>query len=183
MFAQKFIKLIHSGQEIGLFSLFQNLNLGNALANPKWLLTISWATSCQYQCVWKILSKYSKRFKSYRHFSTFFTNRPASKSSQTLINQRTIGPVSLTWVNFDVSRNLLLLRSFATSFKKSLWSLILYIFFHDFIHAYSPGAGADSPQETKFWCQQKCLVTSFICCKFQKISLKSDFLHWFNTCI
>ena len=29
----------------------------------------SWATSCQYQCVCKILSKYSKRFKSYRHFS------------------------------------------------------------------------------------------------------------------
>ena len=27
------------------------------------------ATSCQYQCVCKILSKYSKRFKSYRHFS------------------------------------------------------------------------------------------------------------------
>ena len=39
---------------------------------------------CQYQCVCKILSKYFKRFKSYRHFSTFFTNRPASKSSQTV---------------------------------------------------------------------------------------------------
>ena len=51
----------------GLFSLFQNLNLGNASAN--WHLTISWATSCQYHCVCKILSKYSKRFKSYRHFS------------------------------------------------------------------------------------------------------------------
>ena len=51
------------------FSLFQNLNLGNALANPKGHLTISCATSCQYQCVCKILSKYSKQFKSYRHFS------------------------------------------------------------------------------------------------------------------
>ena len=68
MFTQKFIKIFHSVQEIGLFSLFQNLNLGNASANPKWHLTISWATSCQYQCVCKILSKYSKRFKSYRHF-------------------------------------------------------------------------------------------------------------------
>ena len=27
---------------------------------------------------------------------------------------------------------------------------ILYNFFHDFIHVYSPGAGADSPQGTKF---------------------------------
>ena len=52
--------------------------------------------------------------------------------------------------------------------KQSLWSLILYNFFHDFIHIYSPRAGADNPLGTKFWCQQKCLVTSFICCKFQK---------------
>ena len=29
--------------------------------------------------------------------------------------------------------------------KKSLWSLILYNFFHDLIHVYSPGAGAYSP--------------------------------------
>ena len=67
MFTQKFIKI--QVQETGLFSLFQDLNLGNASANRKWHLTISLATSCQYQCVCKILSKYSKRFKSYRHFS------------------------------------------------------------------------------------------------------------------
>ena len=30
--------------------------------------------------------------------------------------------------NFDVDRNILSLRSFVSSFKKSLWSLILYIF-------------------------------------------------------
>ena len=31
--------------------------------------------------------------------------------------------------------------------KKSLWSLILYNFFHDFIHVYtySPNAGGDNP--------------------------------------
>ena len=69
MFTQKFIKIFHSVQEIGLFSLFQNLNLGYASANPIHHLIISWATSGQYQCVFKILSKYSKRFKSYRHFS------------------------------------------------------------------------------------------------------------------
>ena len=73
MFTQKFIKIFHSVQETGLFSFFQNLNLGNASANSKWHLTISWATSCLYdQCVCKIWSKYSKWFKSYRHFSTFF---------------------------------------------------------------------------------------------------------------
>ena len=37
--------------------------------------------------------------------------------------------------------------------KKCLWSLILCIFFHDLIHVYSPRAGADNPQGTKFWCQ------------------------------
>ena len=90
IFTQKFIKIFHSIQEIGLFSLFRNLNLGNASANPKCHLTISWATSCQYQCVCKILWKYSKRFKSCRHFFheqtgvKIFTNRPASKSSQTV---------------------------------------------------------------------------------------------------
>ena len=33
--------------------------------------------------------------------------------------------------------------------KKSLRSLILYIFFYDFIHVYIPWAGADCPQGTK----------------------------------
>ena len=78
--------------------------------------------------------------------------------------------------NCDVNRNILSLRSFVTSFKKSLWRLILYNFFHDFIHVYSPGAGADSPQGTKFWCQQKCLVTSFVA-SFQK----NVFEVWFYT--
>ena len=53
--------------------------------------------------------------------------------------------------------------------KKSLRSLILYYFFHDLIHVYSPGQGAYSPQGTKFWCQNKRLVTSVICCYFQII--------------
>ena len=49
--------------------------------------------------------------------------------------------------------------------KRSLWSLILYIFFHDFIHVYSPEAGADNPLGVKFWCQQEHLVTSIITSK------------------
>ena len=80
-------------------SLFQNLNLSNASVNPKWHLTISWATSCQYQCVCKILSKYSKRFKSYCHF---FTNRPASKSSQTVSAMPRPIPNHIDPVNINV---------------------------------------------------------------------------------
>ena len=65
--------------------------------------------------------------------------------------------------------------------KKSLLSLILYNFFHDLIHVYSPGAGAgaDSSQRTKFWCHKKCLVISFICCKFKKKCLRSLILYNF----
>ena len=91
----KVYQIFHSVQMIGLFSLFQNLNLGNASAKPKWYLIISWATSCQYQCVCKILSKYSKRFKSYRNVSRtgqgqnlhkqagdkIFTNCPVTKTN------------------------------------------------------------------------------------------------------
>ena len=61
--------------------------------------------------------------------------------------------------------------------NKSLWILILYTFFNVFPHVYSPGAGADKPLWTKSWCQQKSLVNLPICCKFQKISLKSDFIY------
>ena len=56
--------------------------------------------------------------------------------------------------NFDVSRNVLSLHLLQVP-KKYFRSLILYNFFHDLIHVYSPGAEADSPQWTKFWCQQK----------------------------
>ena len=70
--------------------------------------------------------------------------------------------------NFYVTRNILSLLSTVASFKKvSLQSDFIH-FFHDFIHVYTPGVGADNPQGTKFCCQQKCLVTSFICGKFQK---------------
>ena len=97
------------------------------------------------------------------------------------------GLTTLWGWNFDVNRNILSLRSFAASSKKTyLWNLILYQFIYDFIHVYSPGAGADSPQGTKFWCQWKCLFISFICCKFQNNVFEVWFytiFSWFNTCI
>ena len=61
-------------------------------------------------------------------------------------------------------------------YKKSLWSLILYVFFMIlYMHVYSPRAGADSPQGTKF--QQKVLITLPICFKFQR----NLFEVWFYT--
>ena len=59
------------------------------------------------------------------------------------------GPDTPSGRNFD--RNILSLRSFVASLKKiSLKSDFIQFFLHDFIHVYSPGAGADSPQGTKF---------------------------------
>ena len=82
--------------------------------------------------------------------------------------------------SFDFNKNVLSLHSFVASFKKCLWSLIVYIFFHDLEHAYSPGARADSPQGTKFWCQQKGLITLPICCKFQRNLFEVWFIHFFH---
>ena len=57
-------KIFHSVQEIGLFTLFQNLALGKASTDDKCHFAIPWPRSFQHQVVCKILSKYSKRFKS-----------------------------------------------------------------------------------------------------------------------
>ena len=58
----KFYQNILNGLRVK-FHCFQNLNLGKTSTNPKCHLTISWTTSCQYQCVCKISSQYSTQFK------------------------------------------------------------------------------------------------------------------------
>ena len=50
-------------------------------------------------------------------------------------------------------------------FQRNPFEVWFYtIFFQDLIHVYSPRAGGIQPQGTKFWRQQKLLVTSVICC-------------------
>ena len=60
-----------SSRLIGPFSLFQNLELGKSSTYDKYHFPISWDRACQYQCVCKKLSNYSKRLKSHRHLSLF----------------------------------------------------------------------------------------------------------------
>ena len=60
---QNFITIFFTVLEIGPFSFFQNLELGKASADKKCQFAISWARSCQYQCLRKSLSKYSTPFK------------------------------------------------------------------------------------------------------------------------
>ena len=80
--------------------------------------------------------------------------------------------------NFDVNRNLLSLRSFATSFKKSLWSLILYNFFHDFIHVYiAPRQGLTTSWGRHFYVNRNIWSLWSFAASFKKIS----FEVWFYT--
>ena len=66
----KFYQNIPNGLRVKIH-FFQNLDLGKTSTNSKCHLTISWATSFQYQCVCKISSQYSTRFKRYSHFHIF----------------------------------------------------------------------------------------------------------------
>ena len=61
----------------------------------------------------------------------------------------------------------------------SLWSLILCTLFHDFLHVYSPWAGADNTLGPTFWCQQEGLITLVIYSTSDFI----DIFSWFNKCI
>ena len=67
--------------------------------------------------------------------------------------------------------------------NKCLRSLILYNLFHDLIHVYSPGAGADSPQGTDFDVDRKALSLYPVVASFKEISLKSDFIQFFHDLI
>ena len=66
-----FITIFFIVQEIGPFSLFQNLELSKTSTDEKCQFAISWARSCQYQCLRKSLWKYSTQFKRQGHFHFF----------------------------------------------------------------------------------------------------------------
>ena len=60
--------------------------------------------------------------------------------------------------------------------KTSLPSDVMHILIM-ILYIYIAPAGADNPLGTKFWCQQKGLITLVICCKFKK----HLFNLWFYT--
>ena len=60
------------------------------------------------------------------------------------------GQTSPRGQNFEVNKDLVT-SVICYKFQKNLFkSDFIFFFFHDFIHVYSPRAGADSPQGTKF---------------------------------
>ena len=82
MCMQNFITIFLTVQEMGPFSLFPNLALGKAATDDKCHFAIPWARSFQHQIVCKILSKYSKRFKSLISLFSEFEPRQNLEQSQ-----------------------------------------------------------------------------------------------------
>ena len=71
MFMETFIIIFFTVLEIGPFSLFSEFGARQSLDRKKYQFAISWAGSCQYQCLRKSLSKYSTQFKRWGHFHFF----------------------------------------------------------------------------------------------------------------
>ena len=80
--------------------------------------------------------------------------------------------------NFDVNRNIFSLWSFVASFKNTLKSDFIHFFFHDFIHVFSPRAGADNPKVTKFDVNRNVLSLHSFVTSFKKMSPKPDFIQF-----
>ena len=81
------------------FHCFQTLNLGETSTNPKCILTIPWATSCQYQCVCKLSSQYSTQLKRKGHFHFFrIWSSTKPRPMKNVISQS----LGLDLVNFNV---------------------------------------------------------------------------------
>ena len=71
--------------------------------------------------------------------------------------------------NFWCKQKALTLSTICCKFQTNYFEFWFYThFFNVFPYVYSPGVCAGNPLWTKFWCQQKSLVTLPICCKFQK---------------
>ena len=88
--------------------------------------------------------------------------------------------------NFDVNRKIMSLRSFVASLKKNLFEVWFYtFFFHDFIHVYSPGAGADSLQRQSFDVSRNVLSLHSLVQVWKNVfeDWFYTFFSWFNTCI
>ena len=83
---------------------------------------------------------------------------------------------------FYVNRNLLSLRSFATSFKKfSLKSDFIHFFFFMILYMYiALGQGLKTPWGRNFDVNRNILSLGSFVASFKKISLKSDFIQFFS---
>ena len=63
--------------------------------------------------------------------------------------------------------------------NESLQPLTLSTSFHDLINIYSPRSGADNPRGQNFYVNRNLLSLPSFATSFKKISVKSDFIHFF----
>ena len=84
MFTQKFIKIFHSVQEAGLFSLFQNLTLDRSKPRPMINVILQSLGLDVVNINALRMQNFIKIFQTVKELWTFFTNRPGTKSSQTV---------------------------------------------------------------------------------------------------
>ena len=100
MVMQNFIKIYQKVQEIGPVPFFQNyLNLGKTSTNPNCHLSVSLATSYQYQCVCRISLQYSTQFRD-SAIITFF--RIWSSAKPRLMKNVISQSLGLDLVNINV---------------------------------------------------------------------------------
>ena len=76
------------------------------------------------------------------------------------------GPTTTWRRNFDVNRNILSLRSFVASFKKSVRSLILYIVFMISYMYIAPGQGQTTQGQKQTAPGDKVLMSTEMFCHF-----------------
>ena len=130
-------------------------------------MLMSTGTSCHFGHLLQVSKKSLWSLILYNFFSWFYTCIKPQGSGRQLQRDK-------IFMSTEMSCHFIHLLQVL---KKCLWSLILYNFLHDLIHVYNPGAGTESPQGTKFLCQQEGLITLPICCKFQR----NLFEVWFYT--
>ena len=154
-----------------------NTATGQGQTTPGHKIFMSTETSCHFSHLLQV----KKKLFAVWFYTIFF-----------MILYKYIAPgqgLTTPWAcNFDVNRNILSLRSFVASFKRSLWSLILYIFFLWFIHAQYivTRLGQTAPMGQSFDVNRNVLLLHSFVASFKKLSLKSDFIQtflWLNTCI
>ena len=91
------------------------------------------------------------------------------------------GAVNPRGQNFDVNRNHLSLRSFATSFKIIFLKSDFIRFFFMLLYMYiSPGQGQTAPRGQSFDFNRNVMSLHSFVASFKKMSLKSDFIQFFS---
>ena len=82
--------------------------------------------------------------------------------------------------SFDVNTNVLSLHSFVASFKKNVFEVWFYTFFHDLIMYIASGQGQTTPRGQNFDVNRQALSFYPFGPSFKEISLKSDFIQLFS---